>query len=39
MITYNVDGSLSAQIGLLMPDVPAAFEVEDKEFKENTLQF
>ena len=33
--TYNVDGSLSAQVGLLMPNVPASFEVRNKEFKKD----
>ena len=33
--TYNVDGSLSAQVGLLMPNVPTSFEVRNKEFKKD----
>jgi hypothetical protein len=33
--TYNVDGSLSAQVGLLMPNVPASYEVRNKEFSKD----
>ena len=35
--TYNFDGTLTGQIGLLMPSVPASFEVRNKEFKRDIV--